>query len=1103
MRSIQVVLQQNLGTGATGNALSITANVVNMSPLTSEIDKDVTKISQKEMTVEVADPDDSVWTFIQSSLTISSGVFPPYLVILVGNTQIFLGLLDTSNILRHQTATIHTVEFSAQSWDIELAQTYLGSPTAAPWKNGTPYKVYDQCYSSGSVYQCQVAGTSSSSSGGPSGIGTPITSGIGTGITGIVDGGCVWIYIPPTWQRPVPTIANNSIQTQTYIGYSAQYGDYEGDYGDIYTRQNVVYFEDPCGWVYSGATLEYDYPVFYTAVVNSELPAIQFPPGTIVADLTDRSQAQLNAAGNAWVIVPKPYSTALSGTVFAVSTATDLQPNPMANKYVDGTAPTYMEVTLSSSPWPQPLSSVTNYLVGGNWGANFTMANLSSSNLEYWTVMTDVKSGYVLPLNSVNGIVVGDEIGIVNSDVTTTWTVAGVDPTLNTVTTTTDISGVTLGMEVYWTEASQADMVMVDPITIMTKAIGNGTLDVSRFSAPTAVDPLFSWIPLQANAESPLEAIGDIESTIDGIKLSQGACWINPTTGAYMPTQSWTGTPGNWGQAVPASPTIPMVDWTSQLTSYPASGLMAYDVLISPNGSSGVAPWTRLRNRTYSDTTYRRENNGLIYVITNGAGRLVNGIYVSTTSSNGLNVYNYEENGNTYSSTNGNNNFTVWSPTGANIADIFPIYDYTTFRKITFNTTANAITSVIKMQYWQSSFSRYGEVSTCKWPSGGYVQDAVVFNGDVDEMVLAYVTTVSIGGTINGSAWRSATTTNDRLELSIISSSGYSTLLASIPNANLPTSLVGGKLVTTPFGVYLVGSTAIGQISYSGGTLSITTNSLAGYTTALFANTLTAIDEDNFLIFGRYDTPGADSSTETWMFRISTTIAGSLSGGVLWSEKICEGVPPLIGAVRDPSTPGRVVGHMGGSIWQVAKQRALCLDRFTPGGLTALELIEHICQYYSAIAVADAYGVMHIISRVNDETPILLDNINQTSIDTVFNWDQFTRIVQVNGGQDGSNNQYVFSDYVGGKTMTINNHPIVYSDSASYAMAQSLIQWFGVPRAQDTQEWFYPDPNSAAPFEALPPFALIQINGMAQKYRVMSISIDYIAGKATVVLLSD
>ena len=134
MRSIQVVLQQNLGTGATGNALSITANVVNMSPLTSEIDKDVTKISQKEMTVEVADPDDSVWTFIQSSLTISSGVFPPYLVILVGNTQIFLGLLDTSNILRHQTATIHTVEFSAQSWDIELAQTYLGSPTAAPWR---------------------------------------------------------------------------------------------------------------------------------------------------------------------------------------------------------------------------------------------------------------------------------------------------------------------------------------------------------------------------------------------------------------------------------------------------------------------------------------------------------------------------------------------------------------------------------------------------------------------------------------------------------------------------------------------------------------------------------------------------------------------------------------------------------------------------------------------------------------------------------------------------------------------------------------------------------------------------------------------------------
>jgi len=188
MRNIQATIQQNTGTGLVGNAITVGGNVISMSPLTHAIDENLTKIDQVEITVEIADPQDIIWTFLQDSLAITSGIYPPYLVLAVEYTQVFLGLIDTNQIVRHQTASNHSIEVTAQSWDIELANTYLGSPTAAPWKNGTAYKLYDQCYSSSSVYQCQVAGTSSSSSGGPSGIGAEITSGIGAGITGIVDG---------------------------------------------------------------------------------------------------------------------------------------------------------------------------------------------------------------------------------------------------------------------------------------------------------------------------------------------------------------------------------------------------------------------------------------------------------------------------------------------------------------------------------------------------------------------------------------------------------------------------------------------------------------------------------------------------------------------------------------------------------------------------------------------------------------------------------------------------------------------------------------------------------------------------------------------------
>jgi hypothetical protein len=722
------------------------------------------------------------------------------------------------------------------------------------------------------------------------------------------------------------------------------------------------------------------------------------------------------------------------------------------------------------------------------------MANLTQSNIDYWTVMAPVTNGYSICLNSVNGIFVGDKIGIVNSNTSDSWTVAGVDATLNLVNTIEEVSNLKTGTQIYWEDDSISDMVLQDPVTILQATLPYNTLDTSRFTPTTTSDYLFSWLPLTSNAQAPIFAIGDIETTRTAIKLSQGACWINPTTGSYQPSYSWTGEPGAWGSATSASPTIPYNDWTSQLLTAPSS-LMPYEPLISIGNTNGVAPWIRLRNRAYADITYRRENNGLVWLVTNGTGRNVPATFVSVNvpAPNATPIYTYVENGNTYTSSNSNDNFSVWSSPGANIAGIFPVYDYSQMKRYLFNTTAQANNSNVSIQAW--SGSAWGTASNWNWPGGSYIQSAVPFLPNPG-YILGYATTASIGGQVNNSVWYGASTQSDRLEL--VNASGV--LQASISTINLPPALLGGTLVTTPYGIYLVGGSAIGQITYSGGILSITTLYMVDSVSFLFANTLTAIDANNFLIFGRYDTPGDNSTTETWLFRIQTQLTNSLDQSVIWDEKVSEGCPSLIGAVRDPATPGRVVGHLGGSVWQVSKQRAMGIDKFTPGGVTACELIEHIAQYFSAIAVPDPYGVLHFITRVNTDVAVNL-NVSQVSIDTTYNWKDFYSIIQVNSA-DSAYNQYFFGQY-GGTKLEVDTHPLVYSDSAALAMAESLVQWFGKPRQVQKQTWVYSDPNTAPPWEGLLPFSLITINGGSTQYRLMSMEYDVIAGTAVVTLLTN
>jgi hypothetical protein len=1120
MRAVTATLYQNLGQPAPGQNATfgagcvLTGIIVKVGKQTLTVDEQLTKITPGELTLEVIDATDAVWTFIQDTLATSQGLLPPWLQLSVGGVQKFIGLVDPARMVQHLAADIHSVEFGCQDWSAGLATIYLGSPTATPWTGGEDYTSGYQVLNGNNVYQCIVGGISSTTTPGPQGVISPIT-----------DGTCTWAYVPPTWQRPVPTAAaNTSTGGQNGSSNDAMFMTM----GIQDCNQCQVYFSDPCEWVYSGAVLTLDQPVW-----ELSFDSLSNPPShviTVGATWTDPhgqvwTYESLPHNNFGWVLttpwsspardplmaLPNPLFPALTIVASAAAPTVKFQvsagPTPTWGAVFNTTGPgvylkvvsvtdqipaytmpgdvyaPYCSVILNGTPWTLPTpGGYPNF--DGCWTANFSLFNATAQDLEYWTVMAPVNGGNLIPLNCVNGLVIGDSICIVDSDQSGSWTVAGVDPILCTVQTVETVTTLPMGAHIYWTPDSQAEMVQEDPIKLLHQICLPYNCDTTKFLAPqTPNNPMFGWLPLRPASQADLYAIGDIEPTLTGLRLMTGATWCSWQTGSAVPvpSYSWTGTPDlGWTGPVATAPETPHADWTCQLVAAPAS-LMPYELATPITGYSwGINPWYRLRNRAYSDIAYRREPNGWVEV----NYQLVNGVYVQLLPNN---TYQYEQGGTVYAVSSGVN-FLLWSPYGANLAGPFPVYDYTTGpRRLIFNGSS------VSVQAWTGA--AWGGATGYTWPGSPYIQSAVPFvqPGYAAGTILAYAVTATIGGTVNGSGWQQATTAGDTLELWGLTGG----LVASIA---IPVNLQGGTLVTTPYATYLVGAFAIACVTVAAGVITLTTLYLVDEVTALFANTLTAISANEFLVFGRQDTgTGSSAVTTTQMLIISTSLSNTLDASVQWSEKIAEGVPSLIGCVRDPSKAGRVVGHYGGSLWQVDTQRPMCVDRWTPGGMTAIEAIEHICQVFSTIAVPDAAGTMHIISRANQDTPIPI-TVPQTKVNNTFNWADFYSIVRVTS-QDSSC-YYDAYGAQGGKLMEVANQPMIWSLSGAGGMAQAMVAWFGKLRGGSSQSWFYPDPTTAPPWEALPGFARVTVNGTGP-WRVMSTVQDYIEGTCDSELLGD
>ena len=320
----------------------------------------------------------------------------------------------------------------------------------------------------------------------------------------------------------------------------------------------------------------------------------------------------------------------------------------------------------------------------------------------------------------------------------------------------------------------------------------------------------------------------------------------------------------------------------------------------------------------------------------------------------------------------------------------------------------------------------------------------------------------------------------------------------------IPPEASDGILKTTPWGAYLVGSKGYGLITAAVGDLTLDWRTLSDGNMSLLPGTFAGLDSGNVMAFSRFDgqaSGSTDTVTETHLMRLSAVPVEDAKACILDSEKILDGVPVLAGAMRDPSLPGRIIGHCGGRLFVYGRTlpKAYAIERYTPSSISALELIELVCQVLDCMAVPDSLGTMHVISRGLIETPIPLVVDRVEVVDTRA-WENHYSLIRVSSAKDTS----LLSDargIPGGDVLEYSQHPFLWTKSGCTALSESLIKWFGVPRRYREESWFHTDPNSAPPWEKLPPVSTITVNDDPTKWIVIGIDDDKTHGEATVKLV--
>ncbi len=316
----------------------------------------------------------------------------------------------------------------------------------------------------------------------------------------------------------------------------------------------------------------------------------------------------------------------------------------------------------------------------------------------------------------------------------------------------------------------------------------------------------------------------------------------------------------------------------------------------------------------------------------------------------------------------------------------------------------------------------------------------------------------------------------------------------------LPATLAGSQLRTTPWGAYLLGPGGYGRITYAAGSLAIAWAGVRGAGQAvLLPSTFAAIDSTSVWCFCQITTTDKENKTQTEVHLMQLTTTPDPTGEaspILSSEMISKGAPRLAVCVKDP-TAARLVGLLGGRLFQIAAKLPATIERVRAYGMTGAELIEHIAQALCAMVVPLPSGTLQIVSRaVGTPTALTVDRVAVTQNRLSSNFFSAVRV-------SGQNDTYAdaFGAWSGGRVLEIQNQPLLWTEGGCFALASAFAQFHGIPRREESQDWFHENADTAPPWESLAPWMTLTVPGSSRTWLLTGLDSDVVEGTATAKLL--
>lgn len=423
---------------------------------------------------------------------------------------------------------------------------------------------------------------------------------------------------------------------------------------------------------------------------------------------------------------------------------------------------------------------------------------------------------------------------------------------------------------------------------------------------------------------------------------------------------------------------------------------------------------------------------------------------------------------------------------GRDFATTTVCFDYSQFRRIIITNPTDSTASTLAEYRWNGSAwtgptAGTWPLANCKVISAAPMIGVNATTGPVSPQGRAIVAACIVGG-------------NYEVQIAFA---------GALRRVTVGHGLEGARIVTTAQGVWIVAKGGYGRITTDGTNVAVAWANVGGSGVVLLPNTFDTIDGTEMFCLGVAKGTTTDkepkSITETRLFTLMPTPVAD-TNPVLRSERIIGAAPRLACMVKEPGK-NRIVGLVGGRLFQVSATLPSTVERIRAVGMTGAELLEHLCQVLNCIAVPLPNGTIQIVGRV----PAVGDSVTALSVDRVSVNQQrisenFFSVVRVSG-IDGDSYSDAYGAVKGGRALEIDSQPAIWSEGGCFALASSYADFFGYPRRLEKHEWFFEDANGTPVWESILPWSQVTVTGSSRTWFLMGLSFNLVKGQAQATLL--